>query len=201
MVNAFQEIISYNGNDPISNLRKLGIENIFSPLVSIYISSSVLGNVIKFIVYGYTMGSPKIGISKDRKKEKLKIMNDLGLAEEIHFDNLILLKNKVIVEVISEWLREGDNQQIEYVLTLKEIYLQQKIASVSDIKKSDGINIDFDQKYRCIEYCEKLKKMIKDAESELQQNDPKFREVYSEIKSVKSKKTMGLETTLKDSEN
>ena len=43
--------------------------------------------------------------------------------------------------------------------------------------------------------------MIKDAESELQQNDPKFREVYSEIKSVKSKKTMGLETTLKDSEN
>lgn len=196
MINYFQKIISYDKTDIEDHLKKMNLYHIFSPIFTEYKERSI--DVIKFIVYAFTYGSPKIGILNDRKKEKEAILHYLGLEKDIYENDLIYLKNTIVVGVIEKWLKYGDNRQIEYLMILQESYVQHQRAAISNIKKGDSENTDFDQKFKCVEYMEKLKKMIKDAESELQQNDPLFKEVYSEVYKAKHKKSFGLETVLRE---
>jgi hypothetical protein len=98
-----------------------------------------------------------------------------------------MLNNMAIVKASQNWMRAQDSRQLEYLLTLQELYVQQQTAALQPLKKADGINIDYDQKQKCMEHMTDLKKMIVDAESELQQNNPKLKQAYEEVRQARQK--------------
>lgn len=160
--------------------------------------------IIKFIAYGNSIESNKISVGGDRRKELYKIFRDLEIPQEgvdpiwpdikrNYYDEVVILGNAAVAESIIRWLQHKDNRQLEFLFTLQNAYVQHQAASLKDIRKSSG-EVDFDQKFKCIGYMMDLKNKIKDAESELQQNDPKLKEAYEEVKQAKQKApTMGVE--------
>lgn len=186
MVNLFNEIISFDGVNFQDHIEIIGLTYIFEPIFKAYDDNFLHVKIAKFIVYGYSAESNKISVGGDRRKELSNIFKSLDIKEEL-YDWVVLLKNKDVLKSVQLWMAKQDGRQIEYLFTLQTSYIQQQTASLADLKKSDLINTDYDQKHKCIGYMVELKKMIKDAESELQQNDPKLREAYEEVKMAAKK--------------
>lgn len=199
MVNGFSEIINYEG-DFNDILDKYNFVRIFEPVIVEFQEKEVASQVIKYIAFSFSIESNKITVEGDRKKETTAIFRQLKIKEELYTD-IILLQNRAVLKSVQAWCKFQDSAQLEYLFTLKEAYVQQQSASISPLKKSDGLNIDFDQKQKCIEHMAELRLMIKDAESELKQNDPKLKQAYKDIQQGLKKtnaNTMGLETMLKE---
>jgi hypothetical protein len=193
MISQFSEVVEHDEGDYKEHLDKVALLHIFEPIFDEYKDIDVCKKIIKFIAYAYSIYSSKISIGGDRRKEKSGIFKTLEIPVELYQD-VVLLNNMSIVKASQNWMRSQDNRQLEYLLTLEELYVQQQTAALQPLKKSDGISIDYDQKQKCIEHMTDLKKMISDAESTLQQNDPKLKQAYEEVKTAKQKiKTLGPE--------
>lgn len=201
MINSFQEITTYSGFDYKDYLGQISLLHIFESIFKEYEDIELCAKIIRYIAYTHSIESNKISVGGDRRKELYRVFKEMGIPDEEpnaeyprnYYEEIVLLKNEAIVKSIQLWLQHKDNRQLEYLFTLQNAYVQQQSAALKDIRKSTG-EIDYDQKYKCIGYMMELKKMIKDAESELQQNNPKLKEAYEEIKqsAVKSN-TIGVE--------
>lgn len=198
MVNGFHETVSFDG-DYEEIFDKFNFIRIFDPIFKSFPDKQEAGRIVKYIAYAFSLESNKITVSGDRRKETQDIFNELKIKKDLYTD-VVLLQNNEILKSVQAWCKFQDSAQLEYLFTLKQAYVQQQSAAISPLKKSDGVNIDFDQKQKCIEHMRELKQWIKDAESELQQNNPKLKEAYKDILQGLKKtgsNTMGLETMLK----
>lgn len=206
MINSFQEVSTLSGDDFRDHLGKISLDHIFDPVFKEYAYDPPLCmKIVKYIAYGNSIESNKISVGGDRRKELYKIFRDLEIQnsgteplfpdiQRNYYDEIVLLGNDAIVESIIRWLKHKDNRQLEFLFTLQNAYVQQQAASLKEIKKSSG-EVDYDQKFKCIGYMMDLKNKIKDAESELQQNDPKLKEAYEEVKQSRAKfPSMGVES-------
>jgi hypothetical protein len=194
MINSFFEVTQYSGFDYAEYLEKLNILRIFEPIFKEYEDPDLCKKVIKYIAYTHSMESDKLSIGGDRRKEISKVFKDLQIANE-YYEELVLLKNTSVIKSVQRWMDYKDNRQIEYLFTLQNAYVQQQAASLKDILKATS-EVDYDQKMRCIEHMTELKKMIKDAESELQQNHEKLKEGYKEVSKAAKKNTASVEDFL-----
>jgi hypothetical protein len=198
MINAFQEIVSFDGENFNDHLAEITLFTIFEPVFEDYQDPVFCKKVVLFIVYANSVDSSKIGVGTDRRRELNKIFKDLeipakgphpfdpDMGERNFYDEIVLMINPAVVTAIERWLQHKDNRQLEYLFTLKNAYVQHQSAALRDIRKANN-EVDYDQKFKCIEYMMKLKKMIADAESELQQNDPKLKQAYEEVRQAKVK--------------
>lgn len=193
MINSFSEIINYDGVNFQDHLKRLNLYHLFEPIFSCadFDDNTLHLKIIQYIVFSHSLESAKLTVSGDRRKEIHKIFQDLDIPDE-HYENVVMIKNTSVLKAIQLWLKFKDNRQVEYLYTLQNAYVQQQAAALKEIRKSTG-EIDYDQKMRCIEHMTELKQMIKDAESELQQNDEKLKEAYKEISRVNKKKTASVE--------
>lgn len=194
MVDLFTEVIKFEGVNFVDHLERLGIYFVFETVMeSDYFDDNVLKiKVCQYVAYGHSIESRRITMGGDRRKELSDIFKFLGIDSKF-YDSIVLMKNPAVVKSIQRWLDKKDSRQIEFLFTLNNAYVQQQAGSLADLKKSDLINTDYDQKFKCIEHMTDLKKMIKDAESELQQSDPKLKEAYQDVKKAASKVTVGIE--------
>lgn len=195
MVSLYNEIVNFDGVNFRDHADRIGMFNIFQ---GIFESTEFEDNflqikIAKYIAFSHSKESTKLSIGGDRRKEIRTIFKELEIPED-YYNGVVLLKNKIILKAVQLWMDKMDSRQTEYLLTLQNAYMQQQAASLSDLKKPDGASTDYDQKFKCIEYMDKLKKMIKDAEIELQQKDPKMKEAYKEVKKASPKLTVGPET-------
>jgi hypothetical protein len=198
MINAFQEITSFEGENFNDHLAEITLFTIFEPVFTEYMDPAFCKKVVLYIVYANSVDSSKIGVGNDRRRELNKIFKDLDIpskgphpfdpdmGERNFYDEIVLMMNPAVVSSLERWLQHKDNQQLEYLFTLKNAYVQHQSAALRDIRKASS-EIDYDQKFKCIEYMMKLKKMIADAESELQQNNPKLKQAYEEFRQAKQK--------------
>lgn len=198
MINSFQEITIFSGDDFRDHLGQISLESIFDPVMKEYnYDPAFCVKVIKFIAYSNSIESNKISVGGDRRKELHKIFRDLDMphngvdpaffnVERNYYEEIVMLGNDSVVESIIRWLKHKDNRQLEFLFTLQNAYVQHQAASLKEIRKSSG-EVDYDQKYKCIGYMMELKKKIKDAEAELQQHDPKLKEAYEEVKQAAQK--------------
>jgi hypothetical protein len=198
MISLYNEIISFDGVNFQDHCQRIGVFGVFEPIFS---STEFDDNLLhikiaKYIAFSHSIESTKLTISGDRRKEIRAIFKELDIPESL-YDEIVLLKNKSVLKSAQLWMQKMDSRQAEYLLTLQNAYVQQQTASLDNLKKPDGISTDYDQKFKCIEYMTELKKMVKDAESELQQNDPKMKEAYQEVKKAAAIITMGIETVAK----
>lgn len=194
MINAFFEVTQYSGFDYAEYLEKLNILRIFDPIFKEYEDHDLCKKIVKYIVYTHSLESDKLSIGGDRRKEVSKVFKDLKIPDE-YYEDLVLVNNIAVIKSAQRWMEYKDNKQIEYLFTLENAYVQQQAAALKDIRKATG-EIDYDQKMRCVENMTELKKMIKDAESELQQNHEKLKEAYKEVSKAAKKNTASVEDFL-----
>lgn len=197
MINSYFSVVNCKDENFEDYLNVINLLRIFEPIFNEYEDKPLCKQIVMYIAYTHTLESNKISVGGDRRKECHQVFKDLIIDEE-YYEDLVLLKSDAVVKSVQMWMRYQDSNQIEYLFTLKNAYVQQQAAALNSLPKSTGIGIDFDQKQRCIEHMTELKKMIKDAESELQQNHEKLKEAYQDVKkATKIKNTVGPESFAK----
>jgi hypothetical protein len=198
MISLYNEIISFDGVNFQDHCQRIGVFGVFEPIFS---STEFDDNLLhikiaKYIAFSHSIESTKLTISGDRRKEIRAIFKELDIPENL-YDGIVLLKSREVLKSVQLWMQKMDSRQAEYLLTLQNAYVQQQTASLDNLKKPDGVSTDYDQKFKCITYVNDLKKMIKEAESELQQHDPKMKEAYQEVRKMAIKHTLSIENFAK----
>lgn len=196
MINGYFELVNSNDDDFENFLAQLNLFRIFESVFQEYDDRELSKKIILYVAYTHTLESNKISVGGDRRKECHQVFKELKIPDE-YYDDVVLLNSSSVLKSVQLWMQYQDSRQIEYLFTIQNAYMQQQAAALKDIKKSTG-EVDYDQKQRCIEHMTELKKMIKDAESELQQNHEKLKEAYQDIKKAsKIKNTIGPESFAK----
>lgn len=190
MISPFHSIISYEEDNWEDFLNRVLLIDIFAPVINEYKNRDTLKGVIRFIVYAYSVDSDKIILGRDWKKNKQEIFEFVLIKpESSSYEDLVLLKNEAVVQSINKWIEFQDNDTFTQLQVLKDLRVEMQISALSQIKKSSG-EVDYDQKFRNAKYAEDLKKMIKDLESELIQNNERLKDAVKEVKVAKSKFTV-----------
>lgn len=209
MISAYQSIVTFEKGDWQPFLEQIGLDKEFGPLFRSYSESEqypeVLRNntsvVIKYIVKAYSIESDMVVIGTDWHKNKKKIYDSVsGEPKKGCYEALVLLKSETVLTIINNWLEFCDEDQFTQIQMLKDLQVEMRITSVSQVRKASG-EIDYDQKFKNAQYSLDLKKMIKDAESELIQSSSKLKDAIKEFREAKQKSSFGLETFLKEESN
>lgn len=184
MINAYSSIISYQEDEWEDYLNKLALIDIFQPVINKYKNKNTLKCVIRYIVWAYSVDSEMVVLGDDWKSNKMRIW-DAAQVEPIKnlYEEVVLLKSKDVIATIENWLTWQDVDVFKQLSLLKDLRVQMQLASLSDIIKSTG-EVDYDAKFKCAGYSIELKKMIKDLESELIQNNVRLKEAVKDIKTA-----------------
>lgn len=194
MISPFHSLISYEENEWEDYLDKILLLDIFMPVIKDYQDREVLKCVIRFIAYAYSHDSDKIILGQEWKKNKQQIFEYVMVKpEKTSYEDLVLLKRKSVVDSIHNWMSFQDKDTFTQLQVLKDLRVEMQVSSLTNILKSSG-EVDYDQKYRNAGYASELKKMIKDLESELIQNNQRLKDAVREVKIAKSKVTIGPES-------
>jgi len=191
----YNDITTYEGSDIDDFLTKVRLIHIFESIFKEYPDKSIAKLVIRYIVYAYSVNSELVVLSSAWLKNKQRIFEHCDLPPQgNYYSDLVHLKNDAVVKAIKNWLDFQDEDVWTELVMLKDLRVQMQISATSDIKKA-SMETDYDQKFKNAKYSSELSQMIKDKESELIQNNPKFKEAVKEFKKVKAEKvTMGAES-------
>lgn len=199
MVNAYNEIISYKGNEWEDYLNKICLIDIFKELIDLYPDKATLKQVIHYILWCYSLESQSVVMGMDWLKNKNKIF-DKSMVPLEHYEDLVLLKNEIVLRTIQRWINFQDSPIFSQLCMLKDLQSEMQLSANSKIVKSSG-EVDYDQKFKNAEYVKDLRGMIRDCETELIANNLKLKEAYKDFShsfNNTAKKTMGLETQLRE---
>lgn len=193
MVSAYNEIISYDGDEWEDFFYKICLIDIFMDFIKLFKDKAVLKQAINYILFAYSKDSDCIILSMDWLENKKKIF-ERTMLQDVYFQDLVLLRNPIVVQTIHRWLSFQDSAVFSRLTMLKELQVEMQQSSTSKILKSSG-EIDFDQKFKNACYVKDLGKMIDDLEQELLQNDSRLKDAVREVRTaVKTKNTIGVET-------
>jgi hypothetical protein len=163
MINPYQEIVSYSKNDFEDYLNKISVIKIFQPIFDEYEDSELCKQIVRYILYGYSLESDQLAtVGNNWGEVSRRIFNKVGIDEE-HFENVCLLKSDSIRLSIEKWLQfqNYDNwQMLSY--------------SLSELKKSSG-EIDIDAKYQSVVYSKDLLSLMNQALDAFIQNHSKLK--------------------------
>lgn len=193
MINPFKEITEYQGKNIFDLLSNIDLDMLFEPLREVFLINEdvpdirICNQAVKFIVYCYSSESDKITIGGDRRREKAAVFALLDMDGNLYND-FVVLENEAVIEVVQAWLRRQKNHLFEYWITLREVYVQQQTAALKPLQNGDG-GIDYNQKQKCVEHMADLKKMMKEAEAEVHQNDPMYKTLVEDVKKHSPKST------------
>lgn len=197
MVNAYSELISYDGFDWEDYLNRICLIDIFKDLIPLFKDKEALTQAIKFIVMCYSKDSDCVILGTDWVQNKKRIFDKVLLQKE-YYEDLVLLENRIIVKTIQNWLSFQDSAVYSQLIMLKDLQQEMQDSANSSIKKAN-LEIDYDQKFKNAKYVQELGKMIDDLEQELIQNSPKLKAATQELNNkAKAKNTIGVETFAKN---
>lgn len=192
MINPYQNIIEYDGEDWNDYLTKICLIDIFKDLIPLFKDKSALTQAIRYLAWTYSKDSDCVILGTDWFENKKRIFDKTLLPKE-YFQDLVLLENRLVIKTIQRWLAFQDSATFSQLIMLKDLQQEMQESANSDIKKSSG-EIDYDQKYKNACYVKDLKIMIDDLEQELIQNSPKLKFASQELSKAKAKNTIGVET-------
>ncbi len=181
MINHYQALVEYCGEDWESFLDDILLSDIFKPLIDAYPDKNNLKCVIRYIVYSYSVDSDKIGIGVDWENNKKKIFEFVCVKPQSDlFNQLVNLTHPKVIEVIHNWLNHQGGEVFSRLQSLKDLKVEMQQASNGMILKSTGER-DYDQKFKNAGYVKELSQMIKDLEAEIIQNNPKLKDAIREL--------------------
>lgn len=195
MINAFVSVQNYDGDDWESYLEKICLLDIFSEIIKAYPENSIRKGIIAFIALAYSIDSDAVVLGMDWKKNKTIIFQRTGLPQSM-WQEVGEFKSDAVLKSINRWINMADSDTWVQLSVLRDLRQEMQSSANSPIRKSSG-EIDFSQKYLNAGYANELKKMIRDLESELIQNNLKLKDAVKEIKNHKVKQTMSVESFAK----
>lgn len=192
MTQVYTALFTYQQDDWEDYLERLTVFDIFKDLLNEYTDKDIFKSVIRYILATYSLESEMIITSTDWKTNKKKIFEGICVQPVVNlYEDLVLLKNATVRETIHRWMEWQDNDTYTQLQVLKDLKVEMQMSCLSDIRTPSN-EINYSQKFNNAKYVGELSAMIKALESELMQNDSKFKEAVKEIK-PKSKQTMGVE--------
>lgn len=182
MISAYQDLINYEGDDFEDYLTTILLAKVFEELIKVFKDKKDdLRKAIRYIVWCYSKQSEHIILGDDWLLNKERVFKKSNLSED-YYKDIVLLQNNPVVVTIQKWIEFQDNNVYANLCSLKDLMIEMRLSSNSSIKKTDGVNIDFDQKFKNAGYVRELQKMVDDLEQELIQNDMKLSEGVKELK-------------------
>lgn len=192
MIISQQELLSYEEDNWEDFLQQLDLFRIFKPILALTNDKTERRGIIRYIVWTYSKNSDKVIMDMEWERNKKNIFDETDL--HLHWREMLLdLKSDSLVAAIEGWIEYQDEDVATQIITLKDLKREMQISSISDIKKGNSTEVDYDQKFKNAEYVIKLREMIKKMEAELVQNDMKLKTAIKEVRSVRTKNTMGVE--------
>lgn len=192
MINSQQELIAYEEDAWEEFLTRLDLLHIFKPILGLSSDKTVIRGIVRYIVWTYSKTSDKVIMDMEWERNKKKIFDETDLHLQWR-EMLIDLKGEALIQSIERWIEYQDEDVATQILTLKDLKREMQISSVGKILKSNGVEIDYDQKFKNAGYVVELREMIKKMEAELVQNDMKLKAAVKEVRTVRAKNTMGME--------
>lgn len=193
MISIYNDIISYEGDEWEDYLNRICIIDIFKDFIPRFKDKALLTQAIRYVVWTYSKQSDCVILGDDWLLNKKRIFDRTLLPDE-YYEDLVLLQNPMVVKTIQRWIDFQDNELMTTIYSLKELMIEMRISSNSNIKNA-ALETNYDQKYKNANYAIELKLKIADLESELIQNDNKLKEAVREVRTAqKNKNTIGAET-------
>ncbi len=184
MVNPYSEIIKHEG-DLKELLNKLGLVDVFKPLLKEFSDVTLFRGAVKFILFGYsiesevlhTFGTSWIELHK-------KIYEKSGLPDnENTFDSIANLKSSEVREAIDNWLAQQENESwTEYIKArdLRRHCLEQSQTADKIKERMDAMK-----------YAKELLAIMEDSKSKFVANYEIMKAPLNALKKEKQKNTLG----------
>jgi hypothetical protein len=184
MINPLQELSTYTGDDWSEYLDSISLFEIFKDLIVKYQANpSLLKGIIRYIVWAYSKDSDKIILGADWGENKKRIFEAAQLPPmEDVLRNVVFLADDIVLVTIKRWIEFQDDDTWKELMMLKDLRSEMQLSANSLLKSGNGDAVNYDQKFKNAKYSIDLALMIKDCESKLLQNDPKFKDAVREVK-------------------
>lgn len=194
MISAYHSILEYEGDQWDDFLTKICLIDIFKDLIPLFKDKLALTQGIKYIVMCYSKESDCVILGTDWYSNKKRIFDRCDLQKE-YFQDLVELKNNIVLKTIQRWLDFQDSSVYSQLCMLKDLQQEMQESANRNIKNAQD-EINYDQKFKNAKYVNELKIMIDDLEQELIQNNAKLKVAYKEVSSASNriKNTIGVET-------
>jgi hypothetical protein len=184
MINPFQSLTTYTGDDWSEYLDSISLFEIFKDLIVKYQANpSLLKSIIRYIVWAYSKDSDKITLGTDWTANKKRIFEaaELPPMENILMD-VVNLQDDIVLITIKRWVDYQNDDTWKELVMLKDLRSEMQFSANSALKSGNGDSVNYDQKFKNAKYSIDLAQMIKDCESKLLQNDPRLKEAMREVK-------------------
>lgn len=184
MINPFQSLVTYSGDDWAEYLDSISLFEIFKDLIIKYQANpSLLKGIIRYIVWTYSKDSDKITLGTDWTENKKRIFEaaELPPMEAILMD-IVNLKDDIVLLTIKRWIDYQNDDTWKELTMLKDLRSEMQLSANSQLKTGNGDSVNYDQKFKNAKYSIDLSLMIKDCESKLLQNDPRLKDAAKEIR-------------------
>jgi hypothetical protein len=184
MINPLQALSTYSGDDWYEYLDSISLSEIFRDLILKYQADpALLKGIIRYIVWTYGKESDKITLGTDWLENKKRIFEAAQLPPmEDVLRNVVYLADEVVLVTIKRWIEFQDDDTWKELMMLKDLRSEMQVSANSQLKAGNGDAVNYDQKFKNAKYSIDLALMIKDCESKLLQNDPKFKDAVREVK-------------------
>lgn len=197
MTNAYYEIVSHEGDEWDEFLKTICLIDIFKDLLPLFKDKTALGQCIKYIAMAYSFHSDRVVIGMEWLANK-RVIFDYAEMDEMYFEDIVLLKNDIVVKTIKRWLDFQDNEVFSTLMMMNDLIIEFRIAANSSVKKGAQREIDYKIKKECALSVIELLQKKRDLEQQLIQNTPKLKQAYKEIvKMNESVAGIGMEFYLK----
>jgi len=183
MTSIYEQIESSKDDNILSVLRKANLMPIFQGLFTVFPGKAE--KIIRYIIYCYSVESPKVVFGGEWRRMKGDIYRELRLPDS-DYEFVVDLKSEDIVGVIKMWLEYQDEEAFSTYCMLCDLIVENRIAANSSVRKASG-EIDYDQKRKCAESAIDLLAKKTEFEQRLIQNHDKFKGV-PEVQKIMNKK-------------
>ena len=189
MINTYKSIIAYDEGDDFFDeyLTKIGLIEIFKPLLEVFTEKEVFKKVVLFILYAYHLDSEMLYTGGDAWiKLAPKIFDKVGL-EDKYLDDVCYLENATVRSTANKLLEWQNSEHFTNYCHFRDLRMQMLRSSTGTILKNTGEQ-DFEQKMKNATHSIELLKMMEDAKQKYIQTNPKLRVSIAELNKVTHQK-------------
>ena len=185
MINVYTAILNYEKADLKEYLVKIGLSEVFKPLLKEFKDATLFRGAVKFILYAYSLESEVLHTSGNSWITVYKTIYDkAGLPDnENVFDAIANLKSGDVREAIDNWLAFQSNEAFSDYTNARDLRKYCLQQSQTAEKTKDRVE--------AMKYAKELLAMMEDAKGRFVENYDILKPSLTALKKEKQKATLG----------
>jgi len=191
MKSAYQVLTTYTG-DFEEMLTKMMLFDIFKPIIEAF-EPVTAKKLIRYIAFLYSKDSNLILAKEDLKRKKIRCAKQADLPDELYANAVFLVPNNemdavpaIIRTVAIKYLDYQDEPNNKDLKSLEDLYDEMVEKSAMQPQSAS----DYDLKFKCREYANKIRQWIDDLRHKMKEEDTQVRAMRQELKEKAHRNTM-----------